>query len=75
VFPELSLSLCVIVRDDERTIWAALESIKPWIDEMIVVDTGSTDATPDICGELGAQVDHFPWPDTSCSPSPPNTVR
>jgi tetratricopeptide (TPR) repeat protein len=31
---------------------------------MIVVDTGSTDATPDICRELGAQVYHFPWPDS-----------
>ena len=60
----IPLSLCMIVRDNERTIRAALESIRPWVDEMIVVDTGSTDATPDICRELGAQVYHFPWPDS-----------
>jgi O-antigen biosynthesis protein len=45
-------------------IRACLESIKPWVDEMIVVDTGSTDATPEICRELGAQVYHFRWPDS-----------
>ncbi|HVX12035.1 MAG TPA: glycosyltransferase [Pirellulales bacterium] len=59
-----SLSLCMIVRDNEGTIRACLESIKPWVDEMIVVDTGSTDTTPDICRELGAKVHHFPWPDS-----------
>lgn len=58
------LSLCMIVRNNARTIRAAIESAKPWFDEIIVVDTGSTDATPDICRELGAQVYHFPWPDS-----------
>lgn len=57
------VSLCMIVRDNERTIRPALESIKPWVDEMIVVDTGSTDATPDICRELGARVEQFAWCD------------
>jgi GT2 family glycosyltransferase/tetratricopeptide (TPR) repeat protein len=60
----IPLSLCMIVRNNARTIRAALESARPWVDEMIVVDTGSTDATPDICRELGAQVYHFPWPDS-----------
>jgi GT2 family glycosyltransferase len=60
----LILSLCMIVRNNAGTIRPCLESIKPWVDEMIVVDTGSTDATPDICRELGAQVYHFPWPDS-----------
>jgi GT2 family glycosyltransferase/tetratricopeptide (TPR) repeat protein/SAM-dependent methyltransferase len=58
------LSLCMIVRNNAGTVGACLESIKPWVDEMIVVDTGSTDATPDICRELGAEVHHFPWPDS-----------
>ncbi|MBY0585796.1 glycosyltransferase [bacterium] len=58
-----TLSLCMIVRDNERTIEAALTSIRPWVDEMIVVDTGSKDATPDICRRLGAQVFEFPWCD------------
>jgi glycosyltransferase involved in cell wall biosynthesis len=54
----------MIVRNNAGTIRACLESIKPWVDEMIVVDTGSTDNTPDICRELGAKVHHFPWPDS-----------
>jgi cellulose synthase/poly-beta-1,6-N-acetylglucosamine synthase-like glycosyltransferase len=52
------LSLCMIVRDNEQTIRPCLESIRPWVDEMIVVDTGSTDATPRICEELGARVSY-----------------
>lgn len=59
----IELSLCMIVRDNEDTIRPCLESIKPFVDEMIVVDTGSTDRTPDICRELGARVEHFPWCD------------
>jgi GT2 family glycosyltransferase/2-polyprenyl-3-methyl-5-hydroxy-6-metoxy-1,4-benzoquinol methylase len=57
------LSLCMIVRDNEQTIRPCLESIRPWVDEMIVVDTGSTDATPRICEELGARVYHWAWRD------------
>ncbi len=57
------LSLCMIVRDNERTIRPCLESIRPYVDEMIVVDTGSTDNTPNLCRELGARVEHFPWCD------------
>jgi Flp pilus assembly protein TadD len=58
------LSLCMIVRDNARTIKACLESIRPWVDEMVVVDTGSTDTTPRIAAGLGARVFHFPWCDS-----------
>ncbi|HEX5447407.1 MAG TPA: glycosyltransferase [Pirellulales bacterium] len=54
----------MIVRDNEHTIRACLESVRPWVDEMIVVDTGSRDATPDICRELGARVESLAWPDS-----------
>jgi GT2 family glycosyltransferase/tetratricopeptide (TPR) repeat protein/2-polyprenyl-3-methyl-5-hydroxy-6-metoxy-1,4-benzoquinol methylase len=60
---KLVLSLCMIVRDNENTIEACLKSIKPWVDEMIVVDTGSQDATPSIARQCGASVYHFPWCD------------
>jgi FkbM family methyltransferase len=56
------ISLCMIVRNNAGIIRACLESIKPWVDEMIVVDTGSTDDTPRIAAELGARVFHMPWP-------------
>src|SRR5439155_1879619 len=56
-------SVCFIVRDNARTVAAAIESIRPWVDEIIVVDTGSTDETPAICLAMGASVIRFPWVD------------
>jgi tetratricopeptide (TPR) repeat protein len=61
--PAATLSSCLIVRDNARTIRACLESLRPWVDELVVVDTGSTDDTPRIAAELGARVFHFPWVD------------
>jgi GT2 family glycosyltransferase/tetratricopeptide (TPR) repeat protein/SAM-dependent methyltransferase len=58
------LSLCMIVRNSARTLAACLESIRPWVDEMVVVDTGSQDETAAIAAELGARVFHFPWCDS-----------
>jgi glycosyltransferase involved in cell wall biosynthesis/Tfp pilus assembly protein PilF len=58
-----TLSLCMIVRDNAGTLDAAITSIKPWVDEMIVVDTGSLDDTPAIAKKHGARVYHFPWCD------------
>jgi FkbM family methyltransferase len=58
------LSLCMIARDNARTIEACLSSICPWVDEMIVVDTGSKDETAGIAQRLGARVYHFRWCDS-----------
>ncbi len=57
------ISLCMIGRDNARTIVPCLESIRPWVGEMIFVDTGSQDETPQIARQLGAQVSFFPWID------------
>jgi GT2 family glycosyltransferase/tetratricopeptide (TPR) repeat protein len=62
--PRPDLSLCMIVRDNARTIEACLSSIRPWVDEMVVVDTGSTDQTPAMAQRLGARVHHFLWCDS-----------
>jgi glycosyltransferase involved in cell wall biosynthesis len=51
----MKLSAIVITMNNERTVRRCLESVR-WADEIIVVDSGSTDSTPDICRELGAQV-------------------
>jgi glycosyltransferase involved in cell wall biosynthesis len=51
----MSLSAIVITRDNERTIRRCIESLA-WADEIVVVDSGSTDRTPEICRSLGAQV-------------------
>lgn len=57
------LSACLIVRDNEGTIRDCLESLRPWVDETVVVDTGSTDRTPEVCEELGARVFRWEWRD------------
>ena len=45
----------MIVRDNEATVEACLDSVRPWVDEMIVVDTGSTDRTSDIVPRFGVR--------------------
>lgn len=57
------ISLCMIVRDSARTLEACLASIRPWVDELVIVDTGSIDDTPEIARRFGARVSFFPWCD------------
>jgi len=57
------LSLCMIAKDEAAVIGRCLNSIRGAVDEIIVVDTGSSDATPQIAEGLGAQVHRFPWND------------
>ena len=57
------LSLCMIVRDSSRTLPVCLASIAPWVDEIIVLDTGSLDSTRDVAAAHGAHVFEFPWCD------------
>lgn len=59
-----SLSLCLIVRDGELTLGRALASAKPFFDELVVVDTGSRDATREVALAQGAQVFDFHWCDS-----------
>ncbi len=55
------ISLCMIVRNEEKLLPRALASARPWVDEMVVVDTGSRDATVQAARELGARVSSHPW--------------
>lgn len=57
------LSLAMIVKDEELVIGRILSQAKLFCDEMIVVDTGSTDKTVEIAESLGATVVFFPWID------------
>ena len=59
-----NISLCMIVRNEERVLGACLESAKPFFKEMIVVDTGSADRTIEIAREHGARVYEMVWPDS-----------
>ncbi|MCX6344982.1 MAG: tetratricopeptide repeat protein [Armatimonadetes bacterium] len=58
------LSLCMIVRNEEKFIAQCLDSAKDIVDEMIIVDTGSTDRTIEIVKSYGAKVYEFPWNDS-----------
>jgi glycosyltransferase involved in cell wall biosynthesis len=57
------ISLCMIVKDEESVLGRCLESAKPWVDEIIVVDTGSTDRSMDVARDHGARVFEHPWTD------------
>jgi glycosyltransferase involved in cell wall biosynthesis/Flp pilus assembly protein TadD len=58
----VSLSLCMVVKNEASFIRTALQSALPIVDEAIVVETGSTDTTPDIARALGAHVFEEEWP-------------
>lgn len=57
----MSVSLCMIVKDEEATLADCLESVRDVVTEIIVVDTGSTDRTAAIAQEAGAKVYNFDW--------------
>ncbi len=57
----MKLSLCMIVKNEEATLSKCLGSVKNVVDEMVVLDTGSTDSTPQIATKFGAKVHHFEW--------------
>ena len=57
----MDLSLCMIVKNEEYSIPQTLRSVKGFVDEIVVLDTGSTDRTVEIAKEFGAKVYHFQW--------------
>ncbi|MEA2180039.1 MAG: hypothetical protein QOG77_3336, partial [Solirubrobacteraceae bacterium] len=57
----LTLSLCMIVKDEEEMLPRCLEAAAPAVDEIIVVDTGSSDRTVEIAKSFGANVIEFEW--------------
>ncbi len=56
-----TISLCMIVKNEEKHLGKCLKNMKQVVDEMIVVDTGSNDRTKDIAAIFGAKVYDFEW--------------
>lgn len=59
----MTLSLCIIARNEEHNLGRAIRSFDGIADEIIVLDTGSTDGTMILAESLGARVVHWPWRD------------
>ena len=57
------ISACMIVRNEAEWIGGAILSVRDAVDEIVVLDTGSTDATAEIAEGAGARVERFQWCD------------
>ena len=58
-----TISLCMIVKNEKDTIGRCLNSVKNLVDEIIIVDTGSTDNTKEICKKYTNKIYNFDWCD------------
>jgi len=59
----VTISAAMIVKNEEKNLARCLDSIADLVDEIVIVDTGSTDRTVDIAERYGAKVFHSPWRD------------
>ncbi|MBI2147981.1 glycosyltransferase [Candidatus Woesearchaeota archaeon] len=58
-----TISLCMIVKNEEGVLRECLSSVHGLVDEMIIVDTGSTDRTIDVAREFKAKISSILWAD------------
>ena len=58
-----TLTISLIVRNEEQSLGRCLDSVQGLGDEIVVVDTGSTDGTRVVAAGRGARVFDFPWCD------------
>ncbi|WP_242855911.1 glycosyltransferase family 2 protein [Ruminiclostridium josui] len=57
----ISISLCMIVKNEEETLARCLDTVKDIVDEINIVDTGSTDKTKEIASRYTDRIFDFPW--------------
>lgn len=55
------LSVCMIVKDEEALLSRCLNSVSGIADEIIIVDTGSTDRTKQIAADYNAKIYEYTW--------------
>lgn len=55
------ISACMIVKNEEEMLKKTLPALASGVDEIILVDTGSTDGTVEAAGKFGAKIYNFPW--------------
>ena len=65
---KFKISACYIVKNEEKTLPRSIESLKSAVDEIIIVDTGSTDKTMEIAKSYGAKVIETTWNDDFSAP-------
>jgi glycosyltransferase involved in cell wall biosynthesis len=58
-----SIGLAMIVKNGAKTLRECIQSVAGVADQIVIADTGSTDETPQLARELGAEVIDFPWQD------------
>ncbi len=59
-----TLTLCIITKNEEKYLEQCINSVKSIVDEIIAVDTGSTDRTKEIAKKFNAKIYDFEWSDS-----------
>ena len=57
----MKISVCMMVRNEEESLCRCLDSLRGMVDELVVVDTGSTDRTAEILEHYTDKIFHHPW--------------
>src|SRR3989338_8280401 len=61
--PKQTISLCMLAKNEEKYLEQCLDSVKEFVDEIIIIDTGSADKTKGIAKKFGAKIYDFKWQD------------
>ena len=57
------ISLCMIIKNEERYLDDCLQSVSKYVDQIVVVDTGSSDSSISIANRYDTEIHHFKWCD------------
>src|SRR5690242_19973198 len=59
----ITISLCMIVKNEERTLARCLDSVNGIADEIVIVDTGSSDRTTEVAARYTDRIYAYAWED------------